>query len=144
MGTLAIDPGDVHVGYAHMNSDETIVVTGEWTPAEACQAVITMMTQNLVDELIVEEFILYDRDIGKQAWSKLQTSQLIGAFKLIAWMFRIPLIEQGAWIKKPTRKQLQARGIKQVGMVIHERDAELHLYYRVLRRKKEEEQEADG
>lgn len=97
------------------------------------------MTQNEVDELIIEEFILYDRDIGKQAWSKLQTSQLIGALKLIAWMFRIPVIEQGAYVKKPTRKQLKARGIMQVGKVIHEKDAELHLYYRILRRQKENE-----
>lgn len=102
------------------------------------------MTRNEVDELIIEEFVLYDRDIGKQAWSKLQTSQLIGALKLIAWMFRIPVIEQGANVKKPTRRQLQARGIKQVGKVIHERDAELHLYYRVLRRMREDEQRRAG
>lgn len=140
MKSLAIDPGDIHVGWAHHRPNPAwTVITGEWTPAEACQKVITLMTQNEVDELIIEEYILYDRDIGKQAWSKLQTSQLIGALKLIAWMFRIPVIEQGAYIKKPTRKQLKARGIMPVGKVIHEKDAELHLYYRILRRAKENE-----
>jgi hypothetical protein len=116
-----------------------VVHTGEWKPKEACERVIYLMTRNEVDELILEEFVLYEKDIQKQAWSKLQTSQLIGALKLIAWMFRIPVIEQGANIKKPTRAQLRARGIRQIGKVIHERDAELHLYYRVLRTKKEEE-----
>lgn len=135
---LAIDPGDDHVGYAYDGNGG--VIAGEWTPAEACENVALMATRNQIDELILEEFVLYEKDIRKQAWSKLQTSQLIGALKLIAHWFRIPVIEQGAYIKKPTRAQIRARGIKQVGGVIHALDAELHLWYRALREKKEEEQ----
>lgn len=139
MKRLAIDPGDVHVGFALDSSG--CVVAGEWTPGECCDQVTYLMTQDVVDELVIEEFILYDKDIDKQAWSKLQTSQLIGALKWIAHMFRIPVVEQSATIKKPTRRQLAARGIKQVGPSIHARDAELHYWYRTLRRAKEEADE---
>lgn len=136
MKRLAIDPGDIHVGYAYDGRGD--VIADEWTPREACENITIMMTRNEIDELIIEEFILYEKDIRKQAWSKLQTSQLIGALKWIAEMFQIPVVEQSATIKKPTRAQMRARGIKHVGTVIHAKDAELHLHYRVLRRRVEE------
>lgn len=136
---LAIDPGDIHVGWCfHHPTPAWVVETGEWTPTETCDQLVRLLTRDEVDEIIVEEFVLYEKDIGKQAWSKLQTSQLIGAIKLIAYWFRIPIIEQGAYIKKPTRAQLRGRGITQVGRNIHEKDAELHLYYRRLRAEGEE------
>ena len=135
---LAIDPGDVHVGYAYDNTHR--VVAGEWTPIECVENVTQMMTRGLVDEVVIEEFVLYEWETKKQAWSNFETSQLIGQIKLVCYFFKIPWVEQGANIKKPTRRQLQARGIEQVGPVIHARDAELHLYYRKLRRQKEEEQ----
>jgi hypothetical protein len=131
---LAIDPGDVHVGWAHHHPNPAWVVqVGEWKPTECCNEVIRLMTLDQVDELVIEEFILYEKDIKKQAWSKLQTSQLIGALKLIAYLFRVPVIEQGAYIKKPTRAQMRARGVKHQGKSIHTRDAEEHLYHRRLR-----------
>lgn len=134
---LAIDPGDVHVGYAY--DGDGGVSTGEWMPMECIDRLVYLFTRNLVDEVVVERFILYEMDIKKQAWSKLQTSQLIGGIKVVARMFQIPVVEQDATIKKPTRAQLRARKIKQVGADIHARDAELHLYYRRLRTAKEEE-----
>lgn len=134
---LAIDPGDVHVGYAYDGNGP--VEADEWSPDRCIDELVYMLTNNLIDEIIVEEFVLYEDGIQKQAWSKLQTSQLIGGIKVVARWFRVPVVEQGAYIKKPTRKQLRARGIKQVGADIHARDAELHLYYRRLRAAKEEE-----
>lgn len=135
MRRLAIDPGDVHVGWAY--DDEHYVTAGEWTPAETPDRVVEMLTRNQVDEIIIEEWVLYDWEAQKQAWSDFKSSQLIGALKVIGHWFRIPVVMQGADKKKPTRRQLQARGIKQVGHVIHARDAELHLYYRKLRSDKE-------
>lgn len=134
---LAIDPGDEHVGWArrwlHTSTNTWIETAGEWKPTEACEEVIHLMTLDAVDELIIEEFVLYDREYANQTWSPMRTSQLIGALKLIAHMFRIPVIEQGAYIKKPTRAQMRRRGIKHLGKSIHARDAELHLWNRILR-----------
>jgi hypothetical protein len=144
MKRLAIDPGDVHVGWAY--DDDHTVTAGEWTPAETPDRIVAMLTRNQVDEIIIEEWVLYDWETEKQAWSDFKSSQLIGALKLVASWFRIPVVMQGANVKKPTRRQLAARGIKQVGPVIHARDAELHLYYRKLRRAKERDDrmEASG
>ena len=131
---LAIDPGDVHVGWAYHDGSKSLdVVTGEWRPTESCDEVVHLMTKNKVDELILEEFVLYADRASDQIWSPMKTSQLIGALKLVAHWFRIPVVEQGAYIKNATRNQLRGRNIKQVGSGTHARDAELHLYYRVLR-----------
>jgi hypothetical protein len=131
---LAIDPGDIHVGYARNPKGDMEVLTGEWRPTECTTEVTHLMTKNEIDELILEEFRLYDSPEGRdQVWSSMKTSQLIGALKLIASWFRIPVIEQGAYIKTPTRNQLRARKIKQLGHGTHALDAELHLYYRMLR-----------
>jgi hypothetical protein len=142
MKRLAIDPGDIHVGWAY--DDDHTVTAGEWAPAECPEMVIRMLTRNQIDELIIEEFVLYDWEAQNQAWSDFKTSQLIGALKLLAHWFQIPVIMQGANIKKPTRRQLVARGIKHVGQVIHARDAELHLYYRKLRRAKERDDRVEA
>jgi hypothetical protein len=84
--------------------------------------------------------VLYEDKFKSQTWSPMLTSQLIGAIKLICRWFRIPWVEQGAYIKKPTRGQLRARGIDAGGQSIHARDAKLHYYYRTIRAIKEEEQ----
>jgi hypothetical protein len=134
---LAIDPGDVHVGYAH-NCFGTFE-TGEWTPRQCTEEVVHLMTLDVVDELIVEEFVLYEWETQKQAWSDLKTPQLIGGLKLIASWFRIPVEMQSATIKRPTRRQLQARGIMvQLRSGGHAADAQLHYWYRTIRRAKEE------
>lgn len=137
MRRLAIDPGDVHVGWAY--DDGESVSAGEWTPAETPDAVVYLLTRNAVDEIIVEEWVLYEWERDKQVWSDFKSSQLIGSLKVIGHWFRIPVVMQSATIKKPTRKQLQRRGIKLVGGVIHSRDAELHLYYRKLRSKERDD-----
>lgn len=131
MKRLAIDPGDKHVGWAYDGTGE--ITAGEWTPAQCCDELILMMTRDEVDEVIIEEWVLYEWEAQKQAWSHFESSQLIGAIKLICRMFDIPWEEQGANIKKPTRRQLEARGIKQVGGSIHSSDAQLHLHHRRLR-----------
>lgn len=128
---LAVDPGDEHVGWAYDGPNG--FDAGEWSPTEACDRIIHMMTLGAVDEVVVEEFVLYPQEYANQTWSPMKTSQLIGAIKLIAYLFRIPVIEQGAYIKKPTRAQMRARGIKHLGASIHTRDAELHLHHRRLR-----------
>jgi hypothetical protein len=104
---------------------------------------VHLLTRNLVDEIILEEFVLYPEEYQNQVWSDMKTSQLIGALKLVAYWFRIPVVMQGAAIKTPTRHQCRARGIRLAGPSIHARDAELHLYNRILRRQKEEELQHD-
>lgn len=138
MRRLAIDPGDKHVGWAYSELDapgwDTEV--GEWSPTESIDKVVFLMTHDKIDELILEEFILYEWEAKKQAWSQLKTSQLIGGLKVVSYFFRIPVVEQGANIKKPTEAQMRGRGIPRVAPPssnIHASDAELHLVHRKVR-----------
>lgn len=143
---LAIDPGDVHVGWALMRTYTETVEVGEWTPNDCIDEVRKKLAycklQKWNLELIIEEYVLYPGRAKEQAGSAFQTSQLIGALKLIARDYGIPVIMQSALVKKPTRRQLKARGIKRkaVGAGIHASDAEEHLYHRHLREKRREEQ----
>lgn len=131
MRILAIDPGDVHVGWAYDDGD--VITAGEWTVPESIDGLTLMLTKDQVDEVVIEEWVLYEWEAQKQVWSHFESCQLIGAIKLLCRMFDIPWVEQGANIKKPTRRQLAARGIKQVAGSIHSSDAQLHLHYRKLR-----------
>lgn len=138
MQRLAIDPGDKHVGWAHSAYDAPIwdIELGEWTPTETIDKVVWMMTRRMVDELIVEEFVLYEWEAKNQSWSHFLTSQLIGGLKVVAYFFRIPVIEQSATKKKPTEAQMRGRGIPRRATPssnIHASDAELHLTHRKLR-----------
>lgn len=145
---LAIDPGDIHVGWAEIRCLDGDVAVGEWTPNETTDSLRRRFDwareHGYGFELIIEEFVLYPNQAKSQAGSSFQTSQLIGALKLIAHDYDVPVIMQGAHIKKPTRRQLKARGIKRkaVGAGIHASDAEEHLYHRHLREKKREEEKA--
>lgn len=138
MKRLAVDPGDKHVGWAYAPYDAPNwdVELGEWTPTEAVDRVVWMMTRRMIDELILEEFVLYEWEAKKQSWSHFLTSQLIGGLKVVAYFFRIPVVEQSATKKKPTAAQMRGRGIPRratPSLNIHASDAELHLVHRKLR-----------
>jgi hypothetical protein len=119
------------VGWVY--GDDVITEYGEWTPGECINKLTEMLTHDEIDEIVVEEWILYESDAKKQSWSKMLSSQLIGSIKTVAFFFRIPVVEQGAYIKKPTRAQMRGRKIRSVGGVIHTKDAELHWWHRKLR-----------
>lgn len=128
MRLLAIDPGEKHVGLCWDSVD--CIMTAERTPAEAIAWLGAFV--NAFDEVVIESFKLYPGQTRKTTYRKMGTSELIGAIKLLCRQRDVPCVEQDATIKKPMRRQLRARGIKQVGCGSHERDAELHYYRRKL------------
>lgn len=134
---LAIDPGDIHVGWAEflrLASGQTHFGGGEVHADDAPEFVEQkLLRAPMSAELVIEEFLLYAHKLAAQTWSPMLTSQMIGALKWIARKQGVPVFEQGAFIKKPTRRQMRARGIETVVHGVHARDAELHLYYRILK-----------
>src|SRR4051794_3958347 len=108
---LAVDPGDRWVGWARWCCG--VVTAGTWTPAECVAGVRQELARWVQTDrrgvLVIEEFVLYPNRAAAQAGSSFQTSQLIGALKLLASDAGVPVVMQGAYIKGPTRKQLRAR-----------------------------------
>lgn len=134
---LAIDPGDRHVGWARWRRRGESVVAGE-VDADAgagfVDVVLNVATRSkLPAVLVIEDFVLYPGQDKRTAWNPMLTSEMIGQLKWIASMRGVPVVLQGANIKKPTRHQLKPRGITQVGSGTHARDAELHLYHYILK-----------
>lgn len=133
---IAVDPGDVHVGLA-MTSTAGGVTAWEESNEDAVPnmdgrvAALRRGGHRVV--LVLEGFSLYDDKAKDQVGSRMLTSQMIGGMKEVARRHGASAVEQGASIKKPLRAQLRARGIKLVGHGPHAVDAELHLYYRLLR-----------
>lgn len=131
---IAIDPGEVHVGLCWDFDGEVRTmelkpdVFVKWFPAAVEDALRVGPL-----EVVVESFKLYPGQTRKTPYRTMATSELIGKIELLCGQQRVPMVKQDATIKKPTRRQLRARGIKQVGRNTHERDAELHYWYRRLR-----------
>jgi hypothetical protein len=128
---MGIDPGDSHTGWAIIEPDGR-VTTGELDYPAVAPAVLGELEKGL-DHVAVEDFVLYPAQAASQRFSPFMTARLIGVISYLCEQVGTPMTLQGAFIKKPMRAQLKARGIKQVGSGPHERDAELHAYYRRMK-----------
>lgn len=151
---IAIDPGDEHVGVAlwehggpgveaHTATNANFAAN---VHADLCQGARNVAggPRNLI-VVVIEEFRLYADQASAQSWKEMSTSELIGAIKMVAWQVGntyfmndpsrgdLIICQQGANIKKPTRRQMKARGIPVTGGTLHARDAEEHLWYYLLR-----------
>lgn len=150
---VAIDPGDVHVGWAEFceeNDGETVCFNAEeLTPDECADRVAGMLFRGDITYLVVERFTLYADKALAQVGSEMQTSELIGVLKYLVRVHNegragepgdpwggggCRMWIQGADIKKPIRAQMEARGIERATPVgSHHGDAEEHGWYRILR-----------
>lgn len=132
---LAIDPGEVHCGFAYFRGNECIEA-GEWDPPTLLARVEHDVTHDVVDEVVIEEFELYPWKSQEQGFSQLRTVRVIGALEYVCARFGRPtlvVVFQKAIIKKPTVGQNTARKYKWVsrGHGGHAKDAETHGLYRV-------------
>lgn len=130
---VAFDPGDEHVGVAWTSGDDRLVWAEELAATAAPHWLQAWLESRPVVAVVIEAFVLYPGEAYAQSWSPMLTSQMIGVLKWIAEQAGVPHVEQGADIKRPTRGNLRGRGIRQVGTGTHARDAELHLWYYLLR-----------
>lgn len=133
---IAVDPGGAHVGVATWHGGEEIDATEidaeMWLPIFA-RAVLR------ADVVVIEKFVLYPSKAASQAWSHMATSEMIGAMKWIAHRAEVPVVEQGADIKNPTRRQCKARNLKwKDNKSGHASDALLHLQYYLIRNELQE------
>lgn len=95
---LAVDPGDIHVGVAFFECDETrqedptaweCIDTQEMTPVEFEDALIQSILDGDIDILVFERYLLDPTKLEAQINSELRTAQLIG---VIRYLHRMQMI----------------------------------------------------
>lgn len=149
-GIVAIDPGEHHVGIAigyglgvSMKDDE-LVMSLETTPARALPALWYAIQCGWIDCLVVETFRLQPDKAMAQSGSEMNTSQMIGAIKLMLQLnesngerMNLPaLFWQAPSIKPTTKAVLKSMNILPTSVGSdHARDAELHWWHLLLSRR---------
>lgn len=148
---IAIDPGDVHVGWAEFRHDQgkwsCVNAHEDYTPAQAADRLAVLIGRGDVRYVVLERFQLYADKAMAQVGSEMATAEMIGVVKaLVRWnnedaSVRSPwangeveLLVQGAAIKKATRAQMKARQIPRLTNVgTHAGDAEEHGWCAIMR-----------
>ncbi len=136
---IAVDPGDVHTGWAMIQQGESAATVWEGRgdrTAEDLDGILTRLKRlGRKVTVILEAFVLYADKAKDQVGSPMLTSQNIGAAKEVCRKHDIGWVEQGAGIKKVIRAQLRGRGVKRAKTKsVHAKDAELHLYNYLVKR----------
>lgn len=146
MRFLAIDPGDVHVGFT-LWQDDRCLEAQEFDPEQCIEVVADYLyvpgpwpsTQRFgnagpVDLVVCERFMLYGWKMAPQMGSEFKTAQLIGQIKLLCRMAKTPFVGQMAsegksvysqdWYLALTNKE--RRQLAWYGKGSHVRDAWVH------------------
>lgn len=140
MKFVAIDPGDLHVGWAEF---ERFGEHGEWrcfnaeeiTPEQTLER-LWRARPGTWSAFVVEGFWLQPAEAPKLVGSELLTSQLIGAIRWVGVVKNTRVAIQSNQVKKPTRALLRRRAIARVAPATpgnHARDAELHGWHYIWR-----------
>lgn len=134
MRIVAIDPGDVHVGFAAM-TDHFVMWSGEIAPDEVEDAIRNFYPE----KIIIESFFLRPNKQKAQTWSQMGTPRLIGEIKAIAKSIGIEVIEQQPSVRDTINRTPYYRSAKEQGMIPknrHAKDAVSHgLYWHYMNRK---------
>jgi len=140
MKMMAIDPGDVHCGWALFEDGQCYKV-GTFIPEDLLNMVTDMLADGDIDVLVVEEYRLYPDKAKTQSYSDFPTVETIGALKYLARTRGILIVMQPAAAKRPATGFASAMKIPmlsyQKGQSRHAKDAELHgIYWTQCERKR--------
>lgn len=130
---LAIDPGDVHVGWCLWEGGEW--ETGTCSPEDMIQSLLE--TDFEWRTVVIERFALYPWAAQQQAWSEMMTAQLIGKIELVAEIRGWPVERQNATIKKAAMARARGAGISpnRMGSTLHAQDAWCHAAFWIWKEK---------
>lgn len=146
--TIAIDPGDVHIGVSigiisRTQEQSVLAYSLEMERRAALEFIQDIITTKALDLLVVEDFRLIPSMAAAQAGSPMLTARMIGAFE---WMvsqenrtldshYSLAINLQPPTIKKTMRAILQKYGIKPTpcGNSGHARDSQLHFWYKAFK-----------
>ena len=137
---LAIDPGEVHTGFALFRADVGNDRPWVWKLRDAWtidgrelaeDRIVEMLHDLPVEQVVIEEFRIYP---GQNTWSEVQTAWLIGVVLHHCRRLGIPIKRQKAAVKKPTFAILRSRGTPLRGDTQHAKDAEAHGWFWISNR----------
>ncbi len=137
MRVLAIDPGE-RVGWAHgkVVGDDRLEITGHGISHLKDFALKLHEVTPEYDVIVFETFRLRATAAKKLIGNDFQTSQLIGAIRLCAWLHpQVKLVGQGPNVKATALKTCNAEirdvldGLPQAHDDAHDGDALLHLWH---------------
>ncbi len=130
---VAIDPGEKHCGVSIWYGERMTGAYEAETPGHLIISVRQWVATGAVDELVVEEYRLYPWASDAQAFTQIKTIEVIGVLRYLAAEDGVPMVEQGAAIKKPTFAIMRRRGVELPKGSQHVKDAIAHGYYRLHR-----------
>lgn len=134
---LSLDPGET-TGWCLFVDGEI----KEWgqldTKEKYQQTIMDFFKLHQPTHVVCEDYKVYEHKLKQHAWASLHTPQLIGAIKMLAVQYDIPMQLHMASIAKGfcTDDKLKRWGIYQTGMR-HARDAIRHACYYLLLNKGE-------
>jgi hypothetical protein len=140
---FAVDPGEEYAGLAWTRAAASLV-GGETVGSRYATA--TVSPDDGVDRfylwaeavkgfgvldpvLVIEEYRMYPDKVQMHSGKTIPTSENIGAFKYVARVHGIRVVEQPAGIKRPMAGVMNGRAVKALGDTRHAKDAELHMWY---------------
>lgn len=105
MTVWAIDPGDIHVGFAEFTDEGVCLSATETTPERLCDLLHTSIVDHIAPStLVIERFALRGELMAQQQGSEFKTSQLIGALKVLSRIGGITVVMQTPWQAKSLLK----------------------------------------
>lgn len=123
---VSIDPGDIHVGWVRWENCVPAHLE-ELTPDECIKQLEFLEGQ---EAIVLEDWRLYADKANTMIGSDMPTCQLIGVIKYLAKQRGIPILMQGAGLRKPIEGVLRNKGIqlysRKLQLSDHVQDAELH------------------
>jgi hypothetical protein len=142
---LAVDPGDKHVGttlgQVDGSDERGVHLIQSWTYTQPVfESVLeTLLVDRLIDLIVCEDFVLYPWKAREQGYGQFATVKLIGVIQYLARKYDIPVVLQGANVKKMTvavargrqfpLKKLRSGREDFPGSNQHERDSVAHLVW---------------
>lgn len=132
---LAVDPGDVHCGWAILQYTAIGYHTND-TGVTDPDGIELQLAMEQYDVAVLEDFRNYP---GRGTWSQNQTSQLLGSMKSSLREAGTPFFLQLPAIKKVARGHMRARGVGLVKPTTdsrlygHAYDAQAHGWYWVFK-----------
>lgn len=104
---VAVDPGEVYVGYAYFVGPQVIDVE-VFSPEQAIDRIWSQLDNQQVDVCVAEQWRNFDERV---TWSECRTVEVLGAISHKCRQRGVPLVRQPSTLLRPGRGRMRAHGV---------------------------------